>query len=263
MNRLAIIRRRREACDWPAIRLRCENLPETDRGSSLIALAALVLALVLAGRVHGDLKIVGPEKAEPYRIVQLRAEGAPADAAFIWDASPEEQADIMELPGGRLLLTGPPGIYKVKVRSVRLKDGQTLIETARTTITIGKAPPGPDPPVPPDPTDPFVKALQAAYDAEADTAKADQLKKLTSLYRMSGEAAFLAKATTWGELFDAMSATATATGLQGKLLGIQKVIQPELQKLIPARTDTPLDADGRARAAAAFKKITVALEGVK
>src|SRR5262249_55899153 len=59
------------------------------------------------------LKIVGPDKSEPHRLVRLQAAGDLKDAALVWDVFPEEHADIEELPGGRLLLIGPPGTYKV------------------------------------------------------------------------------------------------------------------------------------------------------
>jgi hypothetical protein len=51
--------------------------------------------------------------------------------------------------GQRFLFAAGPGVYKIKLRSIRLKDGKTTVETARATVVIGEAPPVP--PVPPGP----------------------------------------------------------------------------------------------------------------
>lgn len=114
---------------------------------------ALLAWLVLVGAAWADMKITGTTTVPVNRMVRLVVDGAPAGSALIWDVSDEERLDLEEV-NGRLLLTGPQGTYKVKVRSVVLKDGQTKIETARATVIIGEPtppPPGPNPPDPPQP----------------------------------------------------------------------------------------------------------------
>lgn len=111
----------------------------------------LIVLLCSATFSFGELKIAGPTTLPQNKIVRLTAEGAPAGSAYIWDVDQEDRVDIEE-QGNRLLFTGAPGIFKVKVRSILFKDGKTLIETARATITIGEPTPVPPGPVPPGPT---------------------------------------------------------------------------------------------------------------
>jgi hypothetical protein len=104
--------------------------------------------LLLASSVLADLKIVGEMKLPANRLVRLEAEGAAEGAALIWDVSNEESVDAEEV-GQRFLFAAPPGSYKIKLRSIRLKDGKTTVETARAVVVIGDTPPAP--PVPPGP----------------------------------------------------------------------------------------------------------------
>lgn len=115
---------------------------------------AVVCWFVLVSHVLADLTIKGELKVDRDKIVRLIADGA-GKGGLIWDFD-EDKLDAIEV-GNKLYFAGPPGVYKIKVRSVTLdKDGQTSIETARATVTIGDGkppvPPGPDPgPLPPDP----------------------------------------------------------------------------------------------------------------
>lgn len=111
----------------------------------------LLILLLASPKAVAELRIAGELLQPAYKLVDLKAEGAPADAAIIWDVYPEEPADIREF-GGRILFTAPPGVYKIKLRSIK----GSAVETARATVTIGKAPtppePGPTPePKPPEP----------------------------------------------------------------------------------------------------------------
>lgn len=112
------------------------------------------LLLLLAGPAQAELRIQGELKLPAHRLVRLRAAGDLAGAALIWDISPEESADLEEV-GSRLLFAAPPGVYRVKLRALRVQDGKTSVETARATVVIGEpVPPGPVPPVPPVPPGP-------------------------------------------------------------------------------------------------------------
>jgi hypothetical protein len=123
---------------------------------TLAVSAWLALALCV---VAAPVKIVGPTgPVAPYTLVELQAEGDLTGAAVLWDVSPDEQADVRELPGGKMIFVGPPGVYKVRCTVVRLKDGQTVADRQRFVVTIGTlippAPPGPTPPgpIPPGPS---------------------------------------------------------------------------------------------------------------
>jgi hypothetical protein len=99
----------------------------------------LALALVVVGQVE----IVGPATVEPFRLVELAAKGDVAGKALVWDVTPEENADVRELPGGKVVFVAPPGVYRVKLRAIAVKDGATTVDTARHSVTVSplKTPP--------------------------------------------------------------------------------------------------------------------------
>ena len=110
---------------------------------------SLLLMMMLAPFAWAELKIEGNEKVAVYKTVRLKATGAAPDAAYIWDVDKEGDIDADE-SGAKFSFSAPPGVYRIKLRSVSLKDGKTTIETARFSVTVG--PDLPDPkPFPPDP----------------------------------------------------------------------------------------------------------------
>ncbi len=143
-------------------------------------------ALLLCGAIlAAPPKIVGPkDPVAPYKLVELSAEGDLTGAAVVWDVQPEDQADVREMAGGKLVFTGPPGTYRIKVLVIRVKDGAVTVDTQRATVVIG-APTPPIPPVPPPPLpdDPLVKALTAAWAQETDPQKVQQLATMLTVYR--------------------------------------------------------------------------------
>ncbi len=223
--------------------------------------AACLLTLLLAACSAAEVRIAGETKVAAHRLVRLRAEGDVAGAALIWDVSDEDRLDLQEVPGG-VILTGPPGTYKVKLRAIRIKDGGPVIDTGRATIVIGSAP-GPDP-VPPGPTPPpddaFTRAVKAAYAAEAEADKRARGKALAALYRQAARPDFLSGVATWGALFDAMRAAASSLSVSGRLPAVQKAVAAELKDRLPTAREQALDAAGRALAAATFARVASALE---
>lgn len=137
-------------------------MPHTSHKRIGIIAIPLLFLSISSQEVFGQLKINGTLRVERDRMVRLKAEGAPEGAALFWDISPEETTDIEEI-NGRVLFTGPPGKYKVKLRYVKLdKEGKTVGETARCVVEIGGIPdplppdpgPGPTPTPTPTPTPP-------------------------------------------------------------------------------------------------------------
>ncbi len=60
---------------------------------------SILCPLVMAA---DPLKIVGPDKIEPYKLVELSLSGdTGTGTAVLWDISPEDLADAREQPGGR------------------------------------------------------------------------------------------------------------------------------------------------------------------
>lgn len=119
------------------------------------ATLTLGLFLTVVTPLLADLRIAGELKVPVNRLVRLEAQGTVDGSALIWDVSNEDSVDAEEV-GQRFLFTAPPGTYKIKLRSIMVKDGKTKVETARATVTIGDAPPNPIPPgpTPPNPTPP-------------------------------------------------------------------------------------------------------------
>lgn len=112
-----------------------------------------LILLLLAWPVLADLKITGDDRVAPYRAVRLVIEDGPADAAYIWDVTPEDLIDVVVEENGAFKFVAPPGVYRIKVRSVVAGDkGRIKIDSGRKTVTVGN--PDPLPPVPPDPPGP-------------------------------------------------------------------------------------------------------------
>jgi len=221
---------------------------------------SLLCLLLLAPLAWADLKIEGPDKVAVYKTVRLKATGADKDAAYIWDVDREEAIDADE-SGPKFSFSAPPGVYRIKLRSVSLKDGKTTIETARFAVTIGPdlPPPKPLPDDPPAPTPdaPLIKALKDAYATDPSPLKADSLSKLTELFRGAGLLLTRPGVKTLQDLHDDLKAARVS--LIGETLpGVRKVVAAEVAKL-GDKPDAPIDADA---ARAVFAKITAALEGV-
>jgi hypothetical protein len=155
-----------------------------------------------------------------------------------------------------------PGRYRLLAYGAK---GDTASPPAVTVVVIGDAPPGP---TPPDPTpgpidDPLVKALQAAYDKETATDRAELKGKLAALYRSAAEVTGNATLATWGDLFAVVAAAAQSLGVSGKLPTLQAAVRDGALEKLPTERQRPLDADGRKVAAEAFRRAATALEGVK
>lgn len=116
-------------------------------------LVFLLALLCGAEPMPQPLSLNAPSKVEAYRQVRVNAVGNIAGAALVWDVSPEDKADMEEMPGGKMVFTAPPGVYRIKCRAIRLKDGAATADCARATVEIspppGNAPPAPGPVVPP------------------------------------------------------------------------------------------------------------------
>lgn len=218
---------------------------------------ALWCVLLCGPPLLADLKITGDLKLPPNRIVRLAAEGAPAGAAYIWDVDREGDCDLEE-QGGRLLFAAGPGVYKVKVRSVVLKDGRTLIETARVVVTIGE--PTPPPPPPPPPDDALAKTLRTAHAADADADKAKHAKSLAALYRNAP--GVLDKAATAGDLYRILKESAAMLLPAAAVPNTRKAVAAELAAVLPATPETALTDMHKQQARSLFGRLAAALEAL-
>lgn len=129
---------------------------------SLVVFASLFSTLYSAE----PTRIVGPTKVDAYKLVQLSPDSEQPNVAYVWDIDHEDIADALE-QGSKLIFTGPPGTYKVKLRILSLAAGKATVQTFRHTIVIGDnpnplvppVPPGPNPPVPPVPPTPSISPI--------------------------------------------------------------------------------------------------------
>lgn len=230
--------------------------------------AALLAVLLLGGTALADLKITGELKVSENRLVRLTAAGDVDGAALIWDIDREDQADVEEV-GGRLIFAGPPGVYKVKLRAIRSKDGKTTAETARATVVIGSAPPvppGPNPPVPPVPPGPetvLVKDLRAAYAADTGSLKGQHVANLAAVYREVSTKAASPDLKTAGDLLGVLRTAVSSLVPPDALVGVRKRIGTEVSAVLPTDPAVALDASTRAKAADVFGRVASALEAIR
>src|SRR5205807_2227107 len=109
-----------------------------------------------------------------------------------------------------------PGRYRILAYTAA---GDVPSLPALTTVTVeGPVPPvppgpgpGPDPGPDPNPPDPLVQALQAAYAAETDAAKAQQVNLLAALYRNAAASTVnQQELKTLGDLYQVLRAAGAA-----------------------------------------------------
>lgn len=119
----------------------------------------VVLALLLAAAPAwaADLKIDGPAKIDPYRLVKLKLTGQDAKAGLLWkvraaDTKSQSKIDLAtKRTGPELAFVAPPGSYTAEVTvGVVGADGALQLDAAEFTVQIGdpEPPPNPDPPGP-------------------------------------------------------------------------------------------------------------------
>jgi len=229
--------------------------------------AALLLVLLLGGSAFAEVRITGETKVPAYRIVRLAAAGDVDGAALVWDVDREDAVDMVEV-GGQLLLVGPPGTYKVKLRAFRTRDGKMSAETARVTVVIGDAPPvppgpGPVPPGPgpgPGPESQLVKELKAAYQADAGAEKAKHLASLAAVYREVAGKTGAAEVKTAGDLLGVLRAAVGSLVPADALTAVRKRIAVEVSASLPSDPSTALDTATRAKASEVFSRVAQALE---
>lgn len=118
----------------------------------LLALLALAPALAAAPPSEVARELVGAKSA-PW-LIELKVENVPKGTAVIWDVFPEDRATTRIVKGEQaLLIAGPPGAYRVKVRLIKGEDVTELRDAVTLTGAAPVPPPGPAPPAP-KPVDP-------------------------------------------------------------------------------------------------------------
>lgn len=227
---------------------------------AVVAVLASSFALLAA-----DVKIEGEPKVAGNKLVRLQV-AAPAKSGVIWDVWPEGKADVEEIPGGKLIFTGPAGEYTVKARVITTADGGIQIDTGRVVVTIG-TPPNP----PPDdddttPTDPLLQPLQAAYLAEPLATRAADKAALSAVYYACAGAVKPASGTstikTAGELFTVIRGSTDAR-ISDRLKSMRSLCGAELEKILPTDKTAALTDFRRQETYDALTRFAALLNEVK
>jgi hypothetical protein len=239
----------------------------------ILALAGL---LVLTGAGFADVKIVGEMKIPVYTMFDLSAVGDTQDASFVWFVDPKfpVENDIkIKKYANTVVFTGPPGDYKVRVLSQRVKDGKIITDESSAVVTI-LPPPGPPPPPPPPPGPPvppppapdaeLAKLLADAFAKDTDTDKVTNKGKLASLYRAAASTTVNDTGLTTVKDIDAVirKTSQDAIGLL-TVPNLRDAIGAWLSKQLPTKKETPLDDSLRQKYRAAYTALADSLEKVK
>lgn len=115
--------------------------------AAAVTLAIALICWAAQCQAAEPLRIDGPATVQVGKVAVYTPVPNPAGASHLWDVSPEDKADVFEIGDGRVVVTGPPGEYRVRLVLLWSSEGKTYTgkATARLTITAG---PTPIPPVP-------------------------------------------------------------------------------------------------------------------
>lgn len=226
--------------------------------------AALLLALALTG-AHAT---AGPKKSVPLVIegdtvtlvkgFPCTVKAAPGADVYLW-SFPES----VKATGSDDVLTitaAPDGEHKITVVSVTVDFDKKKVtkDSGSVTVLVGN----PKPPPPPTPTDPLTKALQKAYDTDADADRAASLAFLQEAYKGMAAQAGTRPDKTNAEFVAWMKTVVEhpTAGLKlAQLKGLRTAIGTELSSAWGAN-EAPLSPSDAAKE---LDKIARALEGVR
>lgn len=237
--------------------------------ASVLSLTLALLLLASDDAARAEVVVAGETKVPLYSIVDLTAtlkDGKSGkNTQYRWKVTSGEPARVIRLGEGRILLSGPPGTYKLSVTVVDFD--QKLFDEADVTVVIGGGPepgpspgPGPDPgPKPPAPADPLVKALKDAFAAEKAPVpeKAKHLEAFAALYRQAARMD-LEPIRTTGELYRKLITASRAMLPEDAIPLVRRAANAEVAKALPDTT-ADLTAEQRQRASSTFARLGDAL----
>lgn len=199
------------------------------------------------------------------RATQLRVETDGVNV--MWIGPDDAKVDLFPFPDGKsaVFATATPGSYTIWVVAASDKGEMTKAKML-VNVTGGPIiPPGPGPgpgPNPPQPDDALTAAVKAAYALEADLNKIVLVQQLASSYQAGLDA--VNAATTYNDVFLAAAKKAEQLSLTSdKLVKLRTLFQAELKRVVPAKTDTPLDAAGKTKLKDTFEHIIAALKALE
>lgn len=188
---------------------------------------------------------------------------APAGAdLYLWGYPDAVKASPSLTNNSITVTAAPKGTSRITVTLITVeidfekKTKRTITESLETDLIYGGE--GPTPPPPPNPDDPLVKDLKAAYKADADAKKAEYLVSLASLYRTAAKMD-LGAVDTAARLSTILSEARSKLLPADALVGVRKVIQTELRKILPTAADEKLTKEHKDAALKLFERLGVAL----
>ena len=194
----------------------------------MISALMAILMLTAAPQIQGETNV------NQYKLVQLSVANAPQDAAVLWDIYPEEPVDIKELSDGTLIFTGPPGVYKIKMRLISGRQ----VDTFRSVVTIKGVPPTPGPNPGPTPG-------PAPGPAPGPTPGPTPVPVLPD-----GKYKLAAKAVEWAKSVNSFNRVSEAAALGGAFSGCTAAVAagtvPDLTGLLNLSRDSNRQALGTA-----------------
>lgn len=218
------------------------------------------------------LTIVGERTAK--RMANLSVSAFTQGVTYNWDLTTpknftdtqESELEVVDLTG-RFLFAGPPGTYKVKLVVSTVSGTPPTIQqqTIRTTVRLtgGSEPPpgpgpGPNPNPPGPPADPFSRSLYDALRSDTSPTRNADMLTLVMVFDQASKIGGMVddpNVKTYYDLFSQMK-KALAT-LQGHLVGVGRVLQNELDRVMNTGTAAPLDREAARRE---LLRIKVALQ---
>lgn len=219
---------------------------------------ALLCWLLLCVPCFGQaLAVKGDKTVAPYKIVRLQAENPAPNSAILWDVTPEDVADVMEIDGN-LFFVGPPGKYRVTCSEITIVGTKPVVRRSRTTVTItGDTPIPPD--NPPAPADPLLGKLRAVYHPGPENT--ERVKRLAAIYYVAAKSngtCFDANVTGLIQLYNIV-ATASGKEIPLPILEAERnIIAAELRAKLPTK-DEPLTDALRKQVASEFSRVATVL----
>lgn len=226
----------------------------------------------------GDVKIVKVDQITVVKVDRTVVTSfpftltAPAGCVVYWWKVPAGVAasDVNEV----LTVTAAPKgdcVISVKMLTVDFEKKSFATTYGSLAFSIGDVGPPPAPPVPPAPPTPLpVSALQAAlqvaYNAELDPAKATKLAAIADLLesavKVAKKSTTIKTAKDFTEYVDNAYNLHTEIG-KGALPVVAKVIGANLAATLPTAASTPANDAYWTAADAAYSNVAQALKGVK
>ncbi len=212
-------------------------------------LPCLYLMLLAADPAPPPIRLPAEVTAKPGRLVRLDADTP--GTVVRWFALGE--VDLLALPGTKSAVAVSPSAGRFLILAWTAS-GDVPSEAARCVLVVGD-------PTPPAPVDPLATDLKAAFTADPSPQKTTHARQLASAYRQSITAT--ASARNPAELYAVLKQAVTAAVPTDALPGVRRRIADEVNRILNADADAPMDTVTRAADGKLFARVATLLEELK